>query len=238
MKILICDNVDELGEDFVARCKEILPEWRREQMMGYKHLRGQVQCAVAWILVEKLKVESGKLKETSCFARNERWVYNEHGKPYFEGRNDLFFSVSHCRGAVAVAVHDEEVGVDIEEISRYRESLENYVLSEEESREYGVESREYGVGSREGRFIEIWTKKEAAFKYYGTGITHEIKDILKRGDVDVYSKKIGDKFLSVATGKRVEKAENVEKRVESREYGVEMVGVSELLDFIGDCGKC
>ena len=147
-------------------------------------------------------------------------------------------TICFSASAMAVAVHDEEVGVDIEEISRYRESLEKYVLSEEESREYGVGSREYGVESREGRFIEIWTKKEAAFKYYGTGITHEIKDILKRGDVDVYSKKIGDKFLSVATGKRVEKAENVEKRVESREYGVEMVGLSELLDFIGDYGKC
>ena len=173
MKILVCDNIKELGEDFVAWSMTVLPDWRREQMLAIKHLRGRVQCAVAWLMIG-----------------GDKWRYNNHGKPYFADRKDLFFSISHCKGAVAVAIDDKEVGVDIEEISRYRESLESYVLNEEE--------RNYI--DKKDKFIEIWTQKEAVFKLLGTGITHDIKDVLKNHpEINVYSEKIGNKILSVAT---------------------------------------
>lgn len=192
MEILICDNIDKLNEDFIERCKEILPEWRKEQMLRIKHLPGRVQCAVAYFLVEFCKN-----KNFPITARCDKWKYNEHGKPYFEDRNDLYFSISHCKSAVAAVVDDEEVGVDIEEISRYRESLVRYVTNESEIMENGVE------GKAE-KFIELWTKKEAVFKYLGTGITHEIKDILKNNaDINVVSRKIGNKYLSVVTRKVV-----------------------------------
>ena len=193
MKILVCDNIDELGEDFVRWAEGILPEWRNEQMLKIKHLKGRVQCAVAYLLVKQL---------VSCSVVQLKWVYNEHGKPYFEGRDDLYFSVSHCGSAVAVAIDDEEVGVDIEDISRYRESLVNYVLNEVESLEFRVES---SIKFKEEKFIEIWTKKEAVFKLLGTGITHDIKDVLvKHPEVRVYSYRIGDRFLSVATMKDID----------------------------------
>ena len=130
----------------------VLPEWRKEQMLRIKHLRGKIQCAVAYLLVNQL---------VSCSVIQLQWKYNEHGKPYFEGRDDLFFSISHCRSAVAVAIDDEEVGVDIEEVGRYREQLVNYVLNEEEKDK---------MEDKKGMFIEIWTKKEAVFKLLGTGM--------------------------------------------------------------------
>lgn len=210
MKVLVFVDLEALGEDFIKMCKDILPEWRCNQMMGYKHLRGQVQSAVAWILVEKLKDNSERLKD--------KWVYNEHGKPYFEGRNDLFFSISHCKSAVAAVVAEEEIGIDIEEISRYKESLVKYVLSEEES----LELKDDDLEHKAEKFIKIWTQKEAAFKYYGTGITHDIKDILKRDEVAILSEKIGDdKWLSVATADKKDK-NTVEMTIVSAEqlYGI------------------
>ena len=180
MKILICDNIEELGEGFVAWAETVLPDWRREQMLAIKHLRGRVQCAVAWLMIG-----------------GDNWIYNEHGKPFFEGRDDLFFSISHCKSAVAVAIDDKEVGVDIEETSRYRESLESYVLNEEE-----IPRCTRNDKSRAECFIEIWTQKEAVFKLLGTGITHDIKDVLKNHpEVNVYSERIGNKILSIATYK-------------------------------------
>ena len=198
MKILVCDIIDQLGEDFIAKCKEIMPEWRKEQMLKIKHLKGRVQCALGWLMVKP----------------NDNWVYNEHGKPYFEGRKDLFFSISHCASAVAVVIDDEEVGIDIEEVSRYKERLVDYVANDEEKSVIGnVED-----------FIELWTKKEAVFKMLGTGITHDIKDVLKNNrDVNVYSKKIGEKYLSVAT-KKMKTCEDI---------GVEMVKIEELIRLFG-----
>lgn len=185
MKIMVCDNIEELGEDFVAWAETVLPDWRREQMLAIKHLRGRVQSAVAWLMVHRCQMGVG----------NDKWLYNEHGKPYFADRKDLFFNISHCKSAVAVAIDDEEVGVDIEEISRYKESLESYVLNEEEIPRCARNDR-----GRAEEFIKIWTQKEAVFKLLGTGITHDIKNVLKDNpDVNVYSQKIGDKILSVAT---------------------------------------
>ena len=195
MKILVCDNIEELGEDFVAWAETVLPDWRREQMLAIKHLRGRVQCAVAWLLVHHCQMSEGGSSQQDI-ARNDKWLYNHHGKPYFADRKDLFFSISHCKGAVAVAIDDKEVGVDIEEISRYRESLESYVLNEEEV------PRCARNDNKKEAFIEIWTQKEAVFKLLGTGITHDIKDVLKNHpEVNVYSERIGNKILSIATQK-------------------------------------
>ena len=197
---MVCDNIEELGEDFVDWAETVLPDWRREQMLAIKHLRGRVQCAVAWLMIDYLLsgetfYQKGVPRRGA--ARNDNWIYNEHGKPFFEGRDDLFFSISHCKSAVAVAIDDKEIGVDIEEISRYKESLESYVLNEEEVPRCARNDK-----SRAECFIEIWTQKEAVFKLLGTGITHDIKDVLKNHpEVNVYSEKIGNKILSIATYK-------------------------------------
>ena len=42
--------------------------------------------------------------------------YGEHGKPYFASHPNVHFSLSHTRGAVLLAVHDEPVGADIERL--------------------------------------------------------------------------------------------------------------------------
>ena len=83
---------------------------------------------------------------------------------------------------MAVAIDDEEVGVDIEEVGRYRESLEKYVLNDDECRDKAC-LVSTGRANNAEAFIEIWTQKEAVFKLLGTGITHEIKDILDRKSV-------------------------------------------------------
>ena len=189
MKVLVCDNIEELGEDFVRWAEGVLPEWRKEQMLKIKHLRGKIQCAVAYLLVNQL---------VSCSVIQLQWRYNEHGKPYFEGRNDLFFSISHCRSAVAVAIDEEEVGIDIEEVSRYREQLVDYVANEEEK--YEMDER---CDDNRDKFMELWTMKEAVFKLYGTGITHEIKDVLKNYDGNLYVWKFGGKVMTVATRRNV-----------------------------------
>ena len=198
MKILICDNIEKLGEDFIDLSMSMLPTWRKEKMLKIKHLRGKVQCAIGYFLVNIACCDNVCNISRGC----NKWIYNEHGKPYFEGKKDLFFSLSHCKSAVAVAVDEEEVGVDIEEISRYKESLAKYVLSEEEYKDY--ESAILTEQEKKEKFIEIWTKKEAVFKLLGTGITHEIKDVLKRSDVNVCSQKVGNRYLSVATRKIVD----------------------------------
>lgn len=45
--------------------------------------------------------------------KGEKLVKNSFGKPYIEN-SGRFFNISHTKGAIAIALSDREVGVDIE----------------------------------------------------------------------------------------------------------------------------
>lgn len=45
--------------------------------------------------------------------KGEKIIKGRFGKPYIEG-SDVFFNISHTDGAIAIAVSDLEVGVDIQ----------------------------------------------------------------------------------------------------------------------------
>ena len=57
---------------------------------------------------------------------------NEHGKPSIVGHPNIFFNLSHCKEAVICAVSDQPVGVDVEGIREYKESLVDYTMNDEE----------------------------------------------------------------------------------------------------------
>lgn len=217
MKILAFDRLDDLGDDFIERCMSFLPAWRKEQMLKFKHNRGKIECATAYLLLYALlHLETGRSNIDFSF------VYNEHGKPYFDCHLDYYFSISHCKSTVAVALSDDEIGIDVEEKSRYKESLARYVCNDEELKEIS------GSDDESATFIKLWTRKEAVFKLLGTGITHDIKDILSNNDVHVITKEFDGIVLSVASKKEIDDA-------------VETIFVSKerLLSFFGneDCGR-
>jgi 4'-phosphopantetheinyl transferase len=95
----------------------------------------------------------------------------QHGKPRTPDLPGVHFSVSHCAGAVAVAVGaDGPVGVDVEEVGRYEpaelDRLADDVLAAEERAELArLPSRDRAVG-----FTTYWTRKEALVKATGDGL--------------------------------------------------------------------
>ena len=56
------------------------------------------------------------LRELYGWGNFPQLSYGAHGKPYFASHPDVRFSLSHTRGAVLLAVHDEPVGADIERL--------------------------------------------------------------------------------------------------------------------------
>lgn len=86
--------------------------------------------------------------------------YNEHGKPYLEG--GPYFSISHCKEGIAVAVDDQPIGIDIESIRHTDEELIKRTMNEEEQEEIRK--------SGDRAFTRLWTQKEAVVKAQGVGI--------------------------------------------------------------------
>lgn len=139
-----------------------VPAWRAEQAARYRHPQGRYDCLKSWAMLQDLLAEMG-LNADALEVR-----YNEFGKPYFV--DGPFFSLSHCRGAIAVMVCETECGIDIEPIDRkVSPSLIAHTMCDAE---------QASIGTDTARFFERWTQKEALLKCLGTGITDEIRDIL------------------------------------------------------------
>ena len=93
------------------------------------------------------------------------------GKPHLIDKK-LYFNIAHTEGRVALAISDQEVGVDIErKTRRIRPDLYKKVLSEEERIIY--ERRK----DTSLYFLTCWVKKEAYLKYLGTGIDRHLNSI-------------------------------------------------------------
>lgn len=88
----------------------------------------------------------------------------EHGKPYLIDHDDIYFNISHCKQAIVTAVSNYEIGVDAEGRRRYSNNLMERAYNDAEITAV-LHSNE-----PEKEFARIWTRKEAFFKWTGTGI--------------------------------------------------------------------
>ena len=158
-------NDDIAGFDFEAALP-LLSEQRRKQALEFKFELGRKTCAAAYLLLrEGLRKEYG-ITDKPIFE------YGEHGKPTIVGHPEIHFNFSHCREAVVCFISDRPVGVDVESIREYKDSLVRYTMNAQE-----VEQIEHSERPNVA-FIRLWTMKEAKLKLSGTGIIDDIKQVL------------------------------------------------------------
>ena len=151
--------------DLEAALKEISDQ-RREQALKFKYELGQRLCVLAYQLLKQ------GLREEYGITENPIFEYSEHGKPSIVGHPEIFFNMSHCKYAAVCAISDQPVGIDVESIREYKDSLAHYTMNEEELRE--IELSEHP----DTAFIRLWTMKEATLKLIGTGIGNDLKTVI------------------------------------------------------------
>ena len=173
VQIRIDDDMSRCTAEEVARLLPLVSAQRREQALRYKHVFGQYCCLRSWIMVEELKGNREKAEGVKGEGMKGKWLYNEHGKPYWEG--GPYFSISHCREAIVVAVDDKPIGIDVESIRSADDALIERTMNAQERELIGGDelkekSEELKVES-DRMFTRLWTQKEAVVKAQGTGIT-------------------------------------------------------------------
>lgn len=147
---------------------DLLPPWRREKALKYSHRAGKAGCTAVFLLLQKA------LRMQNIFNGSLDFVYNEHGKPGLAGMPDVHFNLSHCGIAVACSTSRYPTGIDIETFREPKNGLLEYCCNEQE-RESIVTAPDPSIA-----FTVLWTRKESLFKMMGTGITHDVRDILSR----------------------------------------------------------
>lgn len=142
-----------------------LPVWRREKALSYLFLRDRYLCARSFLLLQEMVREEFGLAELPAFA------FGGQGKPYFREYPGIHFSISHCPVAIACAVGDMPVGVDVEGYS-FDEKVAELALSPSEFNQVRVAEHPGMV------FAKYWTMKESLLKLRGCGIGEDMRGLL------------------------------------------------------------
>ena len=170
----ICDgikwSIEPITDCSSEAVQEMLPrvsEQRRTQALQYKHTFGQYACLKAYLMLQDL------LREHYGIEGDLLFTYNEYGKPMLKEVSNIHFSISHCKEAIAVAVADRPVGIDVETLRMPSEALAEKVMDKGEKLRFDISD------TPEDFFTAIWTAKEAVMKCRGTGIVmEELPEIL------------------------------------------------------------
>lgn len=167
-KLLISNDIHDFN---LQEALDEISASRREKALKFKHEQGQRECVLAYLLLKRA------LKEVYGIDENPELIEQEGGKPMLKDHPEIHFNLSHCKSAVACVIGDEPVGVDVESVRTYNESLACHVLNAEEMEE--VERS----ADKSRAFIRLWTKKEALLKLTGEGIRSDLKTVLNRENV-------------------------------------------------------
>ena len=158
MQYRIFDDMNQCNEQEIARLLLLASDQRREQAVAYKHLMGQFCCLKSYeLLLQILASTPYTIHPTPTF------LYNEHGQPRLE--NGPCFSISHCKNAIAVAIGENPIGIDIEHLRAAKTGLVERTMNLQEQQQI------WQAENPDWAFTQLWTQKEAVLKMQGTGIT-------------------------------------------------------------------
>lgn len=148
------------NEEEVKRLLPLVPLFRQEQALKYKHVFGQWATLKSWVMLQELVGRT-------C----DDVFYGPYGKPYL--KDGPYFSISHCKTAVAVAIDEKyEIGIDIESIRHVDKALIERTMNMEEQAQIAAAS------DSNRAFTDLWTQKEAILKARGTGIVDDLSTVL------------------------------------------------------------
>lgn len=95
-------------------------------------------------------------------------LWPESGKPVLRSHPEIHFSIAHSGSCSAVAISDEEIGLDAELIACAPMKVMKRAFSPEETKQI-LTSEDANL-----EFYRIWTRKEAYGKYLGSGISNDL----------------------------------------------------------------
>ena len=129
--------------------EEIFPEARKKEIFECANESLKKQKYWAW-----KTLEYGALRSFGISMEKLGPTKNENGK--WTGEK-YFFSLSHIKDTVAVALSTSKVGIDIENVDEFKK---RFAGKEKKLNELLATNRCFDLE----KLVELWTKKEASFK--------------------------------------------------------------------------
>ncbi|MCL2223133.1 MAG: 4'-phosphopantetheinyl transferase superfamily protein [Oscillospiraceae bacterium] len=184
--LYIFDEVGKLSDDFHIRLAPYLSQERIEKIGRIKSSSQKgLSAAVYALLRYALAVKYG-IDEPVLFD------YGKNEKPRLKDFPYIHFNLSHTASAVACALSDSPIGVDVQRISNVSDKVAERVLTKQEFKEF------LQTENQDEYFCRLWTIKESLLKQTGQGIAAEFREMSADGfsDITVYK---GDDYYCCIT---------------------------------------
>lgn len=166
-RIYIYHDVAHFRESDFEKACAILSQARIEKAKAYFHAKDRNQSVITALLLQFA------LRDAYSITEKPVMRYGQYGKPMLQGENMPYFNISHCDLAVACAVSDQSIGIDVEPYASYSDEVANEVCNESEFAY---------VKNKPDRFAELWTRKESFMKYKGNGLVDDVKTLMSEAD--------------------------------------------------------
>lgn len=210
-KIFYLRLTDQIEQHSFSRLLNLVSSEKQEQVKRYHYEIDKKLSLYSELLVRGIACCMLDMNNNQIIFQKE-----EYGKPYIKDYPNFYYNLSHTRNAIAVAIADVPVGVDIEKIRKNEMGIANRFFTTNEQAYIDKHDSE-----KDQRFCEIWTKKEAYIKYHGKGLTMPLNsfDTLKTDiDAKISTLQIDDYIISVCDQNQKSKFEIItltEEQVES-----------------------
>ncbi len=193
MLLYLFSDLDRLTPAFVQRCLFWLPQQSADYIRAVKsdyaratrtaaHLlllhalstwqQGTQETPLQWLPFDTLDTIARRGEQGDDSLLQPTLRHGPHGKPYLVGSDMPFFNLSHCAGAVAIALHHQEVGLDIEQRRNISQALLRKVCNDKEQQLIAC------ADDPAMAFLHLWTRKESLVKQTGTGLTVPLPHLL------------------------------------------------------------
>lgn len=207
------DEMDQISDERLETMMFCLPSDYRKRLEQAKKRDRKVQRALSYLLLQYCI----RKEYPGMFIGD--FSYGEHGKPFIKGAK-FHFNYSHTKSAVACAVSDAPIGIDVQDIVENYQKVMMKACSDREIR-WIEESKE---PARD--FTRLWTLKEAYVKQKGTGIWDSIHQL----DFSYHTEDFWQQWNRYFCVKK-ENSYMIVVCSEKQEKQIERVGLRELLEL-------
>lgn len=161
--IYLFTDYQSLNEDVMYGMIDQLSSQRLDKFNSIKHLQGKRENMSSYLLLRYALKAEYNIEDAPVF------IYNENGKPYLKDHPSIHFNLSHCHGAAACAIMDSPVGLDVQDLRRYKRLTAHKVCTAEE-----LDILKRSV-NKSADFSKFWTRKEAVAKLKGESVLKFLK---------------------------------------------------------------
>lgn len=188
--VYLINNPSMITEAEYDQLYRYLPAYRQAKVQALRFHKDQILSVLAGALFIYA------LKECYGFTEQPEIIQEGNEKPVIKDHPEICFNLSHCKTAIACAVSEKQVGVDVQENRASIEKIAKRFFSENEIKMISSIDDKF---LRENLYRRVWTLKEAYGKYTGKGLMYKlqdkdfseilVKDVMKEPYHCIYEKK-------------------------------------------------